>query len=179
MSNGIVRRPGQQFGPGDSSQASIVQRRSSAAPGQPPQVFHAPQPASQKRRDFFAYTLNFVDVLNGTAQQGAIQIQADSDFELTKFTMFADIAGAVQTEATRVLPLVTVQITDTGTGRALFAAPLPIPAIMGDGRIPFILPVPKIFSANASVAIQVANFSAATDYAGLRLCLIGAKIFTY
>lgn len=130
-----------------------------------------------KRRDFFAYTIAF-DPLAGQATQGAIQIQSDSDFELSKFTMFATIAGAAQTEATRVLPLVTVQITDTGTGRQLFASPLPIPAIMGDGRIPFILPVPKVFSANASVAIAVANFSAATDY-DLSICLIGAKIFTY
>lgn len=140
----------------------------------------APQ-GPTKRRDFFVYTVAFTGgavVLAGAAAQSAIQIQSDSDFELTKFTMFADIALAAETEATRVLPLVTLQITDTGTGRQLFSSPVPIPAIMGDGRIPFILPVPKIFSANASVAIQVANFSAATDY-GLRLCLIGAKIFTY
>lgn len=166
---------------GDSSQASIVRRapvapggRPAAAPPQSMQMVAGPT----KRRDFFAYTIAFAALANGEAQQGAIQIQADSDFELTKFTMFADIAEAVQTEATRVLPLVTLQITDTGTGRALFNAPLPIPAIMGDGRIPFILPVPKIFSANASVAVEVTNFSAATEY-NLRLSLIGAKIFTY
>lgn len=138
----------------------------------------SPPPGPTKRRDFFGYTLSFSALLAGSAAQGAIQIQADSDFELSKFTMFADIAAAAETEATRVLPLVTIQITDTGTGRSLFSSPLPIPAIMGDGRIPFILPVPKIFSANASVAVQVANFAVATDY-NLRLCLIGAKIFTY
>lgn len=161
-------------------QAARLVRRSqpAAAPGAPaPVIPHQPP----KRRDFFVYTLAFTGgnvISAGTAAQGAIQIQADSDFELTKFTMFADIALAAETEATRVLPLVTIQITDTGTGRALFNAPIPIPAIMGDGRIPFILPVPKVFSANASVAVQLSNFSAATDY-GLRLCLIGAKIFTY
>ena len=137
-----------------------------------------PPQLSTKRRDFFAYTLTFAALLAGTAAQGAIQIQSDSDFELTKFTMFADIAAGAETEATRVLPLVTIQITDTGTGRSLFSSPLPIPAIFGDGRIPFILPVPKIFSANASVAVQVGNFAAATDY-NLRILLIGAKIFTY
>lgn len=169
---GLKLRPGQGFAAGDSSQASI--RRQMPAGAQQQGVTMAPQ----KRRDFFAYTLAFAALTAGVASQGAIQIQADSDFELTKFTMFADIAAAAETEATRVLPLVTIQITDTGTGRALFSSPLPIPAIMGDGRIPFILPVPKIFSANASVAIQVANFAAATDY-NLRLLLIGAKIFTY
>ena len=151
-----------------------VQRQPEGAPtATPPQ-----QSASAKRRDFFAYTIAFVALASGAASQGAIQIQADSDFELSKFTMFADIAAAVETEATRVLPLVTIQITDTGTGRALFNAPLPIPAIMGDGRIPFILPVPKMFSANASVVVEVSNFSAATTY-NLLLLLVGAKIFTY
>lgn len=173
-------RTNRPTGPGDSTQASIVQRRpqvmmQAPAPGQ---MMLPQQQAPTKRRDFFAYTILFEALANGGAAQGAIQIQADSDFELTKFTMFADIAEAIQTEATRVLPLVTVQITDTGTGRALFNAPIPVPAIMGDGRIPFILPVPKIFSANASVAIEVANFSAATTY-NLRMALVGAKIFTY
>ncbi len=162
-------------------QASIRRRRPAPVrpadqPGQG-QVQQMPQ-GPTKRRDFFAYTLAFAALGAGAASQGAIQIQADSDFELSKFTMFADIAAADETEATRVLPLVTIQITDTGTGRSLFSSPLPIPAIMGDGRIPFILPVPKIFSANASVAVQVANFNAATTY-NLRLLLIGAKIFTY
>ncbi len=162
-------------------QASIRRRRPMPAPDQSGGGAPQPQQMQQgptKRRDFFAYTLAFAGLVAGAASQGAIQIQADSDFELSKFTMFADIAAAAETEATRVLPLVTIQITDTGTGRALFSSPLPIPAIMGDGRIPFILPVPKIFSANASVAIQVANFAVATDY-NLRLLLIGAKIFTY
>ena len=50
--------------------------------------------------------------------------------------------------------------------------------LIATGSTPFILPVPKIFSANASVAVQVGNFAAATDY-NLRILLIGAKIFTY
>ena len=176
MSNGLRLRPGQQYGSGDSSQASIAPRRQS--PAGAPQQQQPMQQGPTKRRDFFAYTLAFAALTAGVAAQGAIQIQADSDFELSKFTMFADIASGAETEATRVLPLVTIQITDTGTGRSLFSSPLPIPAIMGDGRIPFILPVPKIFSANASVSIQVSNFAAATDY-NLRVLLIGAKIFTY
>lgn len=132
----------------------------------------------QKRRDFFAYPITFNGLAAGGAAQGAIQIQADSDFELQKLTMFADIASADETEATRVLPLVTVQITDTGTGRSMFSAPVPIPAIYGDGRIPFILPVPKVFSKNSSVAFAVANFSGATTY-NLRLLMVGAKVFAY
>jgi hypothetical protein len=50
--------------------------------------------------------------------------------------------------------------------------------VFGDGQIPFILPVTKMFSRNASVAFSVANYSAATTY-NLRLLMIGAKIFKY
>lgn len=134
--------------------------------------------APDVRRDFFVYSILF-SLNAGAATEGAILIQADSDFELQKLSMFATIAAAAQTEATRVLPLATVQLTDTGTGRSVFNAPAAIPALFGDGRIPFILPTTKVFSANASVTVAVANFSAATNYDTLRILLIGSKLFSY
>lgn len=174
-----IRRP---VHPGDSSQASIVQRRPAPAGAQPMMGANVQQPqqsmAGQLRRDFFVYTIFFDDLAANAAANGAIQIQSDSDFELQKLTMFADIAGAVQTASSRVLPLVTLQITDTGTGRQLFNAPVAVPALFGDGQIPFILPTTKLFSRNASVTFAVSNFSAATTY-DLRLFLIGSKVFTY
>lgn len=130
------------------------------------------------RRDFFAYAINFFNLGPGQAQNGAIQIQSDSDFELQKLAQFCDINGAAQTDDSRVLPLVSLQITDTGTGRQMFSTDIPIPATMGDGQIPFILPTTKIFSANASVAFLVTNYSAATAY-NVRLILQGAKLFRY
>lgn len=129
------------------------------------------------RRDFFVYAINFLSFAPG-ATNGSIQIQADADFELQKLSMFADIAQAVQTASTRVLPLVTLQMTDTGTGRQVFNTEIPIPAVMGDGQIPFILPTTKIFSANASIQFAVTNFSAATTY-DLRILLIGSKVFQF
>lgn len=135
-------------------------------------------PPAQQRRDFFVYDIDFAAIApNGTAN-GQIQIQADADFELQQLTHFSDIAAAAQVESTRVLPLVTLQITDTGTGRQMFNAPVPIPALFGDGRIPFILPTTKMFSRNASVSFVLSNYDAAATY-NVRLQLIGAKIFTY
>lgn len=129
-------------------------------------------------RDFFVYDIDFAAIAPGATSTGQIQIQADSDFELQKLTHFTDIALADETEATRVLPLLALQITDTGTGRQMFSSPVPIPALFGDGRIPFILPTTKMFSKNASVQFTVSNYSGATTY-NVRLQLIGAKIFTY
>jgi hypothetical protein len=136
------------------------------------------KPAPNIRRDFFVYAINFAALAAGATTESAIQIQADSEFETQKLSMFADIAAAAQTSSTRVLPLVTLQITDTGTGRQMFNLPVPIPAIMGDGQIPFILPTTKTFQPSSAVLISVANYSAATAY-NLRLLLIGAKIFNY
>lgn len=132
-----------------------------------------PRPA----RDFFVYGLNLTAVANSPAT-GAIQIQADSFFELQKLSFFADVGGAAQTQSSRVLPLCTLQITDTGTGRQVFNTPIAIPAIMGDGQIPFILPTVKSFAPNSSVQISLANYSAADDY-NIRLALIGTKVFHY
>lgn len=132
----------------------------------------------QMMRDFFVYDIDFAGIAPGGTANGQIQIQADADFELQKLAFFGDIAAAGQTEASRVLPLVTLQITDTGTGRQMFNAPVPIPALFGDGRIPFILPTTKVFSRNASVSFVLSNYDAANTY-NVRLQLIGAKIFAY
>lgn len=139
---------------------------------------HVAETPQGVRRDFFAYGINFTALASAAADQAAFQIQADSDFELQKMTMFADIAAADEEEATRVLPLVTIQIQDTGNGRSLFAIPMPVSALFGDGRIPFILPTTKVFNANASVTVAVANYNAATTY-NLRFVFIGSKIFKY
>lgn len=129
-------------------------------------------------RDFFIYGTASVATLAGGTGTATIQVQADAAFEVQKLAFFADIAGAAQTESTRVLPLVTVQITDQGSGRQLFSVAVPIPAMMGDGRIPFILPTTKVFSANSAIGVDFVNYSAATAY-NLRVLLIGSKIFNF
>jgi len=145
-----------------------------------PSTIRPPSNARPKiLRDFFVYVANFnPGPAGGLPASQTIQIQADSDFELQKLTFFADIALAVETESSRVLPLVTVQLTDQGTGRQVFQLPVPIPAIMGDGRIPFILPTTKIFVASSAIGVDISNFTAATTY-NIRVLLIGAKIFNY
>ena len=133
-------------------------------------------PAVQSVQDYFTYQVNFASLAAGASANGSFQVQADSDFKWLKATVMADLAGAAQTVSTQVIPLVTIQITDTGSGRQLMSAPVPIFNMFGTGQIPFILPVPRIFKARANVAIAVANYSAATAYL-FRLSFIGTKIF--
>lgn len=127
-------------------------------------------------KDFYIYEEDFSALASGATATGSINIQADSDFVLQKLTYFADIAAAAQTANGRVIPLVTVQITDTGSGRNLMETAAPITNVFGIGQIPFILPQPKLFLARSTITITVANFDAAVDY-NLRLSFIGHKVF--
>lgn len=127
-------------------------------------------------KDFYIYEEDFSSLAANTSTVGNINIQADSDFMLQKLTAFADIAGAAQTANNRVLPLATMQITDSGSGRNLFEEAVAIPAIMGTGELPFILPTPKLFPARSTIQVTVANFSASTTY-NVRLSFIGYKVF--
>lgn len=133
-------------------------------------------PQRRALRDFFVYATPSISIAGGASSSTSIQIQADAAFELQKLAMFADIAAAIQTESTRVLPLVTIQITDQGSGRQIFSVPVAIPSLFGDGRIPFILPTTKLFSPNSAIQLDFTNFTAATTY-NLRVDLIGTKIF--
>lgn len=127
--------------------------------------------------DFFVYEVDFTaGIIAGATSNGSFTVQADSDFKWLKACYFADIAVGAQTASALIIPLATVLITDQGSGRQLMSAAVPIPNIFGIGQIPFILPVPKLFSSKSTVGVTVANFSAATTY-NIRLSFIGVKVF--
>jgi len=112
----------------------------------------------------------------GAVQQSIIQIQADADFKIMAAAYEADIAAATQTAATRVVPNVTVLLTDTGNGRQLMDNPVVIPSLFGTGELPFIWPVPKIMAARSTLQVQFTNFDAAAAY-NVRLSFIGIKLY--
>lgn len=129
-------------------------------------------------RDYYVYEEDFAaaSLTAGATLQQSIDVQADSDFIWQKAVYMADIAGAAQTDSSRVIPLCTVQLIDTGSGRNLFESAVPVPSVFGSGQLPFVLPVPRLFFARSTIQVQVTNYSAATAY-GLRLSLIGYKAY--
>jgi hypothetical protein len=126
------------------------------------------------QKDFFVYENDISALAAAASVTSNLQILADADFFLVKMAFFADIAGAVETDSTRVIPLVTIQVTDTGSGRQLFSGAVPIPSIFGTGQIPFILPIVRKFAANSTIQLAYTNFSAATTY-NIRTSFIGWK----
>lgn len=128
-------------------------------------------------KDFFIYQLNFGSLAAGASLTGNFTIDADSDFRLEKLTYFSEIAGGAQTDSTRVIPLVTALITDSGSGRQLSNIAVPISNVFGTGEIPFILGTPRILAARSNITVTIANFSASTTYSSIRLSFIGTKLY--
>lgn len=127
--------------------------------------------------DFAIYEIDSGSIANGVTVNANLSIQQDSAFKWMKAAYFADLAGAAQTDSTRVIPLATIQITDAGSGRNLFSNPVPIPSVFGTGQLPLILPIPRRFKPFSQINFTFTNFSAATTYSNIRLSLIGTKIF--
>lgn len=127
-------------------------------------------------RDFYSYSAVFTALAAGAAATYQIPIQADSDFVVQKQNYFAEVAHAGQTANSRVIPLISVLITDTGSGRQIMDKALPLTTFFGTGENPFILPQPKVFKANTILQITASNFDAAQAY-NLTLVFIGIKLF--
>jgi len=131
------------------------------------------------QRSFYTYTLSVASIAAAANDTDSVNIENDSQFVWTKTTYSCDIAGAAQTDSSRVIPLITVQITDSGSARQFFDQPQVIQNIAGQGNIPFILPAPFIFNNNANINAAFINFSAATTYANLTISLHGFRVYQY
>lgn len=128
--------------------------------------------------DFFVYEVDFSGLAAAASATSSFTVQQEADFVLSKVTLQADIAAAAQTDSTRVIPLATILISDTGSGNNLMSSAVPLANLFGSGGLPFILPRQRIFVASSVVNITLSNFSAATTY-NIRLSFIGEKAFKY
>lgn len=141
------------------------------------QVLAANEPDRFVKR-FASYSLGPVDVAVGADEDASFTVDTNSVFVWTKTTFSADLAGAAQTDADRVIPLIDVQITDSGAERSLFKEPMRIDAFSGSGQIPFILPVPYLFAKNSEISATLTNFAAAgNDYENVMINFIGYRVY--
>jgi hypothetical protein len=129
-------------------------------------------------KDFYVYVEDFTTLTNGTSQTGNVNIQADSDFVIQKLTYVAlDDLTTSLAAATAIVPLVTMQITDSGSGRTFFEAATLISGIFGNGELPFILPTPKLVPARSTLTVTLSNISTSIDYSRISVYFIGYKVF--
>lgn len=144
-------------------------------------AFRGPPAGQIVMRELFIYQVPVFTNLAATSGTATnqLQIQADSDFEWTHGVYEFDLAAAAVTLSTQSVPNMTVQIADTGSGRFMMNAAVPVPSLFGPLTKPRRLPISKIFKANSSVAFTAVNFDAAVATGNLRLSLIGWKLYYY
>lgn len=139
----------------------------------------AQAPASPRviAEDFYSYGIQFQNFASGDTLTGFIQVEADSDFLIQKLAYFSNFNDEQVTVFSQDVPLATILIVDTGSGRQIMNIPIPIGALFGDGRLPYILPTPKLFTKNSRINVTVFNFGQ-EDYEDLWIVFEGKKIFT-
>lgn len=125
--------------------------------------------------DHFIYMAKVSSLAAGASATSQINIEANSDFVWLKTAYMADIAGAAQTESTRVIPLARVSITDSGSGVNLQNLPVPISSLAGHEGLPLNLSQPRVFSANSIATFTFSNYSDSTTYANIEIALIGYR----
>lgn len=117
--------------------------------------------------------------LVSTAPNGSSQLQIDNGYDFYWYAMThqADIAGAIQTESSLVIPLVTVLMNDSSANRNLQNVPTPLTAQSGYGERPYRLIRPRLFPANTVISFTwVAYVAAGTTYSNIYHTLHGYRI---
>lgn len=130
-------------------------------------------------QDFYVYDATHASLASGASVTINVQLEADSDFQWLKTSFFAtnSIVGATAKNA-QIDPIIKVQIQDSGSGRNLFSKPVHVGNIAGNGALPFVLPVPRLFKANSNIAVTLTNASSGTTYVDLDFSMIGRKLFS-
>jgi hypothetical protein len=128
--------------------------------------------------EFFIYNLFFSNLTPGSSQLLSLQTQANSRFEVTKLAAIAayGIANA-DPNTTNALPLCSVLISDSGSGRQWSDQAVMLTSMFGTGMLPAILPVPRVLPAASQITVQVNNLFTVDSVLLLGLSFIGRKVY--
>ena len=130
--------------------------------------------------DFFIYALPvYSGLAAGATLSNQVTIQADSDFVLEQVSYHANVANAAFTVSSAPVPNVSLLLTDSGSGRQIMSAPVPLAhfASAPGQSPPFSLRCPKSFVARSTITVALTSFEASTAY-NIYLSLIGRKTFS-
>lgn len=131
-------------------------------------------------RDSFTYTVSLPSG-NTLAPAGAttltFNIDGESDFFWDKGTIYAEVGNDAVLQSTAEIPGVLVTITDTNSQRQMMNNPTPVTNVFGNGQLPFILPIRKLFTSKATVKLAIQNVSDNKTYTRLDFSFCGIKAF--
>lgn len=123
----------------------------------------------------YVRTISWTGLAAAGVTPASMTQDATGPFIIQAGSYFADIALAIQTDSSRVIPLVNVLLTDTGTGEAFSDVAVPIPCLFGTGEQPFVWPQQKVIAANSQITATPLNRTAGTTY-NIILCFHGVRL---
>lgn len=131
--------------------------------------------------DLFTYQIDFntaggSNIAAGANATGSFTVQAGQIFLWQQACYIADTIQATLTDATRLIPLCTVQLSDSNSGKNLSNSAVPVPSMFGTAQLPFVLPNPRVCYPQTVMSALVTNYAAATNY-NLRLSFIGLALY--
>ena len=129
------------------------------------------QASANVKKVFYAYTFTPAALASGASITNNVQIQADADFLVQAISAASFVAGVYIAQ-----PDSLIQITDTGSGTTFFDQQTAISNVTGDGKFPFLLPVPRLVTANSVLTLSILNVSS-TGNQTTYINLLGRKLY--
>jgi hypothetical protein len=137
------------------------------------------------RTKFYQYSIPLTNVAAGTlanpgtptaaAGQPRINIEASSHFFASEITGVALVTATLLTYAFSAQIAPRIQLTDEGTGAAMFDQPIAWPNVVGDAQHPFRLQPPYLMRSKSNIRVDL--FNPAGVAVTLQLTFGGTKVF--
>lgn len=129
--------------------------------------------------DLFWYQFPVISNVAAGATAAPVQviIQDDSDFEWIASSYHFNLANAAFLYNTQPIPNMSVVIIDSGSGKQLMNAPVPVDCIFGSPGKPYMLAQPRVLTRNSTYTATATNFDAAVATGQLYLTMIGRKLY--
>ncbi len=124
----------------------------------------------------FDYAFASVAIPANSSSSVSIVIDSDADFEMDSLVYFAypTDSPSSQTAADRYIPLVTINIQDTGTSEYIFSQQIPIDTVCGTAGFPGKLRKPRVFASRSNVTLYYTSVQASN--VTLSVVLRGRKL---
>jgi len=127
--------------------------------------------------DLFFIIFPIGNLAAGATYNNSQLVPQDSRFEWMRSTWYGNLHGATPPFNDSIQLNVNIFITDTGSGRQLMTAPVPIPMLSGLGKLPFINPTSRIFNATSTIQINGTNFDAVSQFDNIYFLMLGRKLY--
>lgn len=130
--------------------------------------------------DFYSYPITF-DTAGGSniaaagVATGNFIVQAGQYFLWQQSMFMADTAHAATLDGTRIIPNVSVQLSDQNSSNILTNAAVPLSSIFGTGQLPFVLPNPRLCMPQSVIQALLTNYDAAVSF-NIRLTFSGLAL---